>query len=59
MTKLTREQQREFLDLVRKTGSTKNGERVLARLRLNRFVITHGVDACQELYDAMMKRKRK
>jgi hypothetical protein len=58
--KLTLAQRDQFLHLVAMTGSRANSDRVMARLRLNKFVIKHGKDACQEAYDAeQAKRKKK
>lgn len=50
--KLSTVQRAKFFRLIDATGSHYNGERVVARLRLNRFVLVHGKDACQAAYDA-------
>jgi hypothetical protein len=53
----------KFFDLVDKTGSKNNGERIVARLRLNSFVLKKGEDICKATYNAeksaRLKRKRK
>jgi 4-hydroxy-3-methylbut-2-enyl diphosphate reductase IspH len=42
----------KFFDLVDKTGSKNNGERIVARLRLNSFVLKKGEDICKATYNA-------
>jgi len=57
---LTGADRRKFFDLIDKTGSRYNGERVVARLQLNAFVIKKGEDICKATYlDEKDKRKRK
>lgn len=48
---LSKAERRKFLELLDKTGSRDNGDRVLARLQMNRFVLKVGKDVCQRFYD--------
>lgn len=57
---LTAAQAKKFNELVDDTSSRDQLERIKARLRLNRFVIRHGKEACDEAFKKEnARRKRK
>jgi len=56
---LTAAQRRKFNDLVDKVSSRDQMERITARLYLNKFVMEHGKEACDEAFEAENKRRAK
>lgn len=56
---LTAAQRRKFNDLVALVSSKDQLRRLTARLRLNKFVMEHGKDACQAAFDAETARLKK
>jgi hypothetical protein len=57
MTALTKADKEKFRRLINECASADNGTRVLARLKLNKFVINHTKEECQRAYDEMKRKK--
>jgi uncharacterized protein YodC (DUF2158 family) len=53
MTALTKTDKEKFRRLINECASANNGTRILARLKLNKFVINHTKEECQKAYDEM------
>jgi hypothetical protein len=56
---LTPAQRRKFNALVDGCGSRNQLERIKARLNLNKFVMEHGKEACDEAFKAENERRAK
>lgn len=55
--KLTPTERTKFFALSRACASASQLTRITARLRMNKFVIEHGEEACQAAWDKRKKKK--
>ncbi len=59
MARLTKEERAKFFRLSAACSDRDQLKRLTARLKLNRFVIVHGKEACQAAWDAFVAGRKR